>query len=73
MNADEKLLTPKEVAGWLDVSVDWVQSHATRREPRLPAVRMGKLLRFRTQDVEDFIRRQVAGAKGVPRDGRFTS
>ena len=32
----EKLLTPKEVAAWLDVSVDWVQDHATGKEPELP-------------------------------------
>jgi excisionase family DNA binding protein len=55
----EKLLTPREVASWLDVSVDWVQDHATAKEPRIASVRIGKLLRFRHEDVEEFITRQV--------------
>ena len=55
----EKLLTPREVASWLDVSVDWVQDHATGKEPRIAAVRIGKLLRFRREDVEEFITQQA--------------
>ena len=55
----EKLLTPREVASWLDVSVDWVQDHATAKEPRIASVRIGKLLRFRRGDVEEFITRQA--------------
>jgi excisionase family DNA binding protein len=51
----EKLLTPREVASWLDVSVDWVQDHATTKEPRIPSLRIGKLLRFRREDAEAFI------------------
>jgi excisionase family DNA binding protein len=58
MTVEQKLLTPKEVARWLDVSVDCVHNHATRKEPRLPVVRIGKLLRFRNEDVEAFIRGQ---------------
>jgi excisionase family DNA binding protein len=55
----EKLLTPREVASWLDVSIDWVQDHATAKEPRIASVRIGKLLRFRREDVEEFISRQA--------------
>jgi len=33
MRPVQKLLTPKEVAEWLDVSVDWVHNHATRKAP----------------------------------------
>ena len=55
----EKLLTPREVASWLHVSVDWVQGHATAKEPRIASVRIGKLLRFRREDIEEFITRQV--------------
>jgi hypothetical protein len=58
MIVEQKLLTPKEVARWLDVSIDWVHNHATRKEPRLPVVRIGKLLPFRNEDVEAFIRGQ---------------
>jgi Helix-turn-helix domain len=49
------LLGPAEVAKWLGVSVAWVRDHATRKSPRLPAVKAGKLLRFRPIDVKDFI------------------
>jgi excisionase family DNA binding protein len=55
----EKLLTPREVASWLDVSIDWVQDHATAKEPRIASVRIGKLLRFRREHVEEFIARQA--------------
>ncbi len=58
LKLEQKLLTPKEVARWLDVSVDWVHNHATRKEPRLPVVRIGKLLRFRNEEVEAFIKGQ---------------
>ena len=50
-----RLLTPTEVAELLHVSPAWVRDHATRRQPHLAAVRLGKLLRFRPEDVEDFI------------------
>jgi excisionase family DNA binding protein len=53
----QKLLPPSDVAKLLNVSVGWVRDHATRKQPHLPAVKLGKLLRFRPEDVEDFIRR----------------
>ena len=49
------LLGPAEVAKWLGVSAAWVRDHATRKSPRIPTVKVGKLLRFRPVDVEDFI------------------
>lgn len=50
------LLTPGEVASRFHVSVGWVRDHATRKQPRLRYVKLGKLLRFRPEDVEEFIR-----------------
>lgn len=51
------LLTVAEVARWLNVSQSWVREHATgRRRPALPALKMGKALRFEPQAVERFIR-----------------
>jgi len=50
-----RLLGPADVAKWLGVSSGWVRDHATRKEPRLPAVKVGKLLRFRPEDVERFL------------------
>jgi excisionase family DNA binding protein len=51
-----RLHEPKEVAEWLGVTVSWVLDHASRRKPQLESVKLGKLVRFRREDVEDFIR-----------------
>jgi excisionase family DNA binding protein len=52
----EKLLTPKQVAEWLGVSPAWVLDHASGRcRPYLPSVKLGKAVRFRREDVEQFI------------------
>ena len=52
------LLTLDQVAEMLSVSKAWVRDHATRRNPRIPVVRLGgkrAVLRFRPQDIESFI------------------
>jgi len=53
------LLTVQEVAELLRVSPDWVRSHATRSNPRLPAIKMGTAkgspLRFRLSDILEFV------------------
>jgi len=60
-SSSERLLNSREVAEWLGVSMDWVQAHASRRHPRIPAVRLGtgpsgrQMLRFRRTDLERFI------------------
>ena len=52
----ERLLGVGEVASWLGVSPGWVRDHACgRRRPKLPCVRLGKVLRFRRRDVEAFV------------------
>jgi excisionase family DNA binding protein len=60
----QRLLAPTDVAKWLGVSSGWVRDHATRKEPRLKAVKVGKLLRFRREDVEDFLQTCTAGITG---------
>lgn len=55
LRPNERLLTPQEVADRLGVSQRWVRDHATRRWPRITAVKLGSLLRFRWRDVEDFL------------------
>jgi excisionase family DNA binding protein len=52
---DERLLTAQEVADRLGVSERWVRDHATRRWPRLRAIKLGTLLRFRWLDVQILI------------------
>lgn len=55
VSAKPDLLTPSEVARRLQVSSAWVRDHATRKQPRIKAVKVGKLLRFRPEDVDAFI------------------
>ena len=61
------LLTLDRVAELLGVSKAWVRDHATRRNPRLPVVRLGgkrAILRFRSQDVENFINAHLQVQEG---------
>lgn len=56
------LLSLSDVASLLGVSKAWVRDHATRRNPRIPVVRLGgrrALLRFRPEDVNQFIREHL--------------
>jgi excisionase family DNA binding protein len=55
----EQLLTPQQVADRLGVSERWVRDHATRRHPRILAVKLGPLLRFRWSDIEAFLSNQL--------------
>lgn len=54
----DHLLTAEQVAARLGVSERWVRDHATRRNPKLPVIKLGSLLRFRSCDVYDFLERQ---------------
>jgi excisionase family DNA binding protein len=48
-------LTAQEVAARLGISERWVRDHATRRNPRIPAIKLGPLVRFRWADVQAFV------------------
>jgi len=58
----EDLLTAEQVAQKLHVSTAWVYDHADRKEPLLPAVRLGKAVRFRPEDVDRFIKEMTRRA-----------
>jgi len=49
------LLTVAQVSAMLQVSEAWVRDHSTRKNPRLKCVKVGKLLRYRVEDIEEFI------------------
>lgn len=59
--ANDPLWTPEQVARRLNVSPDWVRDHSSRKEPRLPVIRLGGgpgragLLRYRASKIEQFI------------------
>lgn len=60
-HGNDVLLTPAQVAERLNVSIDWVRDHSSRKKPRLPVVRLGGgpgrkgLLRYRAAEIERFI------------------
>jgi predicted DNA-binding transcriptional regulator AlpA len=63
-NPTISLMTLEEVAARLAVSKAWVRDHATRRNPRIPVVRFGErraVLRFRPEDIEEFINLNLRG------------
>jgi excisionase family DNA binding protein len=60
----ERLLTISDVAEWLGVSKGWVYDHVTRKQPRLPCIRLGEMTRFRKADVEKFIEGHANGGNG---------
>ena len=53
------ILTAREVAELLRVSEGWVRDHATRKQPRLPMVKLGKQkgapLRFDFDQIKEFV------------------
>jgi hypothetical protein len=59
--AFDPLWTPEQVAQRLNVSPDWVRDHSSRKEPRLPVIRLGGgpgragLLRYRASEIVKFI------------------
>ncbi len=61
------LLDAREVSERLSVSERWVRDHATRHSPRIPVVKLGPLLRFRSEDVEEFLDRQRDDHSGTKR------
>jgi excisionase family DNA binding protein len=59
------LLTPAELAAKLKVPVSWIREKTRERarvrdKDPLPVVRLGKYVRFRLTDVEEWLARQSA-------------
>jgi len=56
MPQTDPLLTAEDVAQRLNVSMDWVWDHSSRKAPYLPVIRMSDgVLRYRSSEVEEFI------------------
>jgi predicted DNA-binding transcriptional regulator AlpA len=53
--SDERLLNARQVADKLGVSERWVRDHTTRRSPKIRAIKLGPLVRYRRADVEVFM------------------
>jgi len=53
---DDTLLTPQDAARFLKVSVSWVYEHVRPDDQdRLPAVKLGKYLRFDARDLRAYV------------------
>lgn len=52
---DDRLLNARQVAAKLGVSERFIRDHTTRRSPKIPAVKLGKLIRYRRADVDVFM------------------
>jgi hypothetical protein len=52
---DDYLLTAREVAVILRVSERWVRDHTTRRSPKIRAIKLGPLVRYRWGDLRAFM------------------
>jgi excisionase family DNA binding protein len=74
MQVDEfgsDLLTVKEAAAMLKVPVSWVYQHVRPEvENRLPAVKLGKYLRFDVRDLRMYLDERRAAAQAVPHHRR---
>jgi excisionase family DNA binding protein len=53
---EEKLLTPEEQAEKLRVKLSWI--YAQTRQKKIPFVKIGKYIRFREKEVDDWLRAQ---------------
>lgn len=51
----DRLMNARQVAEKLGVSERFIRDHTTRRTPKIPAVKLGKLIRYRPADVDVFM------------------
>jgi predicted DNA-binding transcriptional regulator AlpA len=54
-SGQESLLDVPAVARMCNVSESWIRDHCGRKRPLLPVVRLGSLLRFRKEDIQQWI------------------
>jgi predicted DNA-binding transcriptional regulator AlpA len=52
---EDRLLNARQVAIRLGVSERFIRDHTTRRLPKIPALKLGKLIRYRRADVDLFM------------------
>lgn len=67
-STDDALLTVHDTANLLKVPVTWVYEHVRPDcEDRLPAVKLGKYLRFYRRDLQEYIDAKRIQSKGQRR------
>ena len=50
---DDQLMTPDEVCTYLKINKDWLYDQVEAR--RIPHIRLGRQLRFRRTELDDFL------------------
>lgn len=58
---DLQLLTPDQVADLLQVTKDWLYDQAQMK--KIPAIKLGRMLRFRRRDIESYLDRVASGSE----------
>jgi len=64
MNSENRLLTADDIAQRLQVSKSL--AYALMQRGEIPTVRLGRAVRVRPQDLEEFIDSRVSNANGAP-------
>ena len=54
-SSNDRLLNARQVADRLGVSERFIRDHTTRRSPKIRAVKIGKLIRYRRTDIDLFM------------------
>ena len=54
---EDRLLNARQVAERLGVSERWVRDHTTRRSPKIRGVKLGIMMRYRSADVDLFMKK----------------
>ena len=58
-NDDEsRLMTPRQAAAFLGFSLAYIHDHVSRKEPRVPFLKIGHRIRFQRKDLLAFIEAQ---------------
>ena len=55
--SSQKLITPQELAEWLQVPLSWIYDRTRKSGPeRLPFYKIGRYLRFSIPEIEDYLK-----------------
>jgi excisionase family DNA binding protein len=65
INTTPPLLTREQAAKYLGVSVSALAAWACNKRYNLPMVRVGRLVKYRIQDLDDFINRNTIGGEAA--------
>lgn len=66
-NPSNKLLTPQELAAWLQVPLSWVYDRTRKSGPeKLPFYKIGKYLRFAEDEVVEYLKIKSVDSQQQP-------